>query len=70
MTFKTGQVLALPQGEEKSAAALMEFARADGLYRLIGGKALAFDMRVEGRFYVRCPSCRAGELAALSEKET
>ncbi len=70
VTFKTGQVLALPQGEEKSAAALMEFARADGLYRLIGGKALAFDMRVEGRFYVRCPSCRAGELAALSEKET
>ena len=56
LTFKSGQVLALPQGDPESAAALMEFARADGLYQLIGGKALAFDMRVEGRFYIRCPA--------------
>jgi cell division protein FtsQ len=56
LTFKSGQVLALPQGDNESAAALMEFARADGLYQLIGGKALAFDMRVEGRFYIRCPA--------------
>ncbi|HYD25857.1 MAG TPA: cell division protein FtsQ/DivIB [Croceibacterium sp.] len=70
LTFKTRQVLALPEGEERSAAALMEFARADGMNRLIGGKAIAFDMRVPNRFYVRCPECRAADRAALAKKGT
>jgi cell division protein FtsQ len=70
VTFKSGQVLALPQGKEKSAAALMEFARADGLYRLIGGVALAFDMRVQGRFYIRCPAGQQCGPAALGGRET
>lgn len=70
LTFKSGQVLALPEGEDRSAGALMEFARADGLNRLIGGKAVAFDMRVPGRFYVRCPECRAAEKAAQQEEGT
>jgi cell division protein FtsQ len=69
LTFRTGQVLALPQGD-RSAPALMEFARMDGVNRLLGGKAVAFDMRVEGRFYVRCPECRAGELAAAAGEES
>ena len=69
LTFKTGQVLALPQGTEKSASALMEFARADGLYRLIGGKVVAFDMRNAPRMYIRCPECREEERAALAARE-
>jgi cell division protein FtsQ len=69
LTFRTGQVLALPQGD-RSAPALMEFARMDGVNRLLGGKAVAFDMRVEGRFYVRCPESRAGELAAAAGQES
>lgn len=68
LTFRTDQVLALPQGEERSAAALMDFARVDGMNRLIGGKAVAFDMRVENRFYVRCPACREEERAAMAER--
>jgi cell division protein FtsQ len=55
LTFKTGQVLALPQGADKSADALMQFARADGLYRLIGGRVVAFDMRNAPRIYLRVP---------------
>ena len=37
LTFKTGQVLALPEGEA-SPKALMNFARLDGVNRLLGGK--------------------------------
>lgn len=70
LTFKTGQVLALPQGADHSAEALMNFARIDGVNRLIGGKAVAFDMRNPDRFYLRCPDCRAEEQAAQSNKGT
>jgi cell division protein FtsQ len=69
LTYKTGQVLALPQGEERAAAALMDFARADGLYRLIGGKVVAFDMRNAPRIYMRCPECREEERARLAAAE-
>jgi cell division protein FtsQ len=67
LTYRTGQVLALPQGEQRSAAALIDFARADGLYRLIGGKVVAFDMRNAPRIYMRVPG-RAVE--QLSDKGT
>ncbi len=55
LTFKTGQVVALPQGTETSAKALMEFARLDGTNRLIGGQVVAFDMRNPPRIYMRVP---------------
>jgi cell division protein FtsQ len=55
LTFKTGQILALPEGERESAHALMTFARLDGANRLIGGKVAAFDMRTAGRIYFRVP---------------
>lgn len=59
LTFKTGQLLALPQGSDESAKALIDFARLDGVNRLIGGKVVAFDMRTPGRIYMRCPACAA-----------
>ena len=62
LTFKTGQVLALPQGEQDSAGALMSFARLDGVNRLLGGKVAAFDMRNPERIYMRVPG-RAQEIA-------
>lgn len=67
LTFRTDQVLALPQGEERAATALMSFARLDGVNRLLGGKAVSFDMRNPDRFYLRCPECRAEEQAALAK---
>jgi cell division protein FtsQ len=59
LTFKSGQILALPQGDDTSAKALIEFARLDGVNRLIGGKVVAFDMRTPERIYMRCPDCAA-----------
>jgi cell division protein FtsQ len=62
-------VLALPQGDQESAKALIEFARLDGVNRLIGGKVVAFDMRTPERIYMRCPQCREEERARLSAAE-
>lgn len=53
LTFKTGQVLALPEGNMAAPKALMTFARLDGVNRLLGGKASAFDMRAPDRIYFR-----------------
>lgn len=55
LTFDTGQVLALPQGEDEAAGALVAFARLDGVNRLLGGKVATFDMRAPDRIYMRVP---------------
>ena len=55
ITFKTDQILALPQGEDEAAAALINFARLDGQNRLLGGKVATFDMRAPPRIYMRIP---------------
>ncbi len=55
LTFKTDQVLALPEGDQQAAKALMTFARLDGVNRLLGGKVAAFDMRAADRIYLRVP---------------
>jgi cell division protein FtsQ len=69
LTFKTGQVPALPEGERKSASALISFARLDGTNRLLGGKVAAFDMRAQGRIYMRVPG-REKQEAALNAGAT
>ena len=53
LTFRTGQMLALPEGAN-GAKALVKFAEMDGRNRLIGGRAVAIDMRVPDRAYLRC----------------
>ncbi|MCT2400217.1 cell division protein FtsQ/DivIB [Novosphingobium mangrovi (ex Huang et al. 2023)] len=63
LTFHTGQVLALPEGERESAGALVTFARLDGTNRLLGGKVTAFDMRAKDRIYLRVPDEEGKELA-------
>jgi cell division protein FtsQ len=63
LTFRTGQVLALPEGDDEGAAALLSFARMDGVDRLLGGKVAAFDMRVPDRVYLRVPG-HAEDVAA------
>ncbi len=63
IVFKTGQILALPQGEEEAAEAFIDFARMDGLYRLLGGKATVIDLRVPDRYVLREPG-RADRFAS------
>ena len=55
LSFKSGQMLALPEGTEASASALVKFARMDGQNRLIGGQVATFDMRSPPRIYMRVP---------------
>jgi len=61
LTFKTGQILALPEGKDEASTALVKFARLDGQNRLIGGKVATFDMRAPPRIYLRVPG-RADEV--------
>lgn len=68
LTFETGQVLALPEGDPESVAALLTFARLDGTNRLIGGKVVAFDMRAPDRIYMRVPGRADEERELKSEK--
>lgn len=69
VTFKTGQVLALPEGDRESAGALVSFARLDGTNRLLGGKVTIFDMRAGDRIYLRIPG-REAEATALKAGAT
>lgn len=55
LTFGTGQVLALPEGDKLASGALVAFARLDGVNRLLGGRVVAFDMRAPDRIYMRDP---------------
>ncbi len=63
LSFKTEQILALPEGDDEAATALVKFARMDGQNRLIGGKVATFDMRAPPRIYMRVPG-RSEQLLA------
>lgn len=67
VTFRTGQVLALPEGDEEAAAALVSFARLDGSNRLLGGQVAAFDMRAPDRIYLRVPGRAEEESKAIAD---
>ncbi len=68
LTFRTGQKLALPEGAERSAAALISFARADGVHQLIGGEVASFDLRNAPRMYMSKPgSAQAREMDMREE---
>ena len=68
LTFKTNQVLALPQGDDEAATALVSFARLDGQNRLIGGEVTTFDMRAPPRIYMRIPG-RADQVLGGSPQD-
>lgn len=53
LRFKTGETLALPEGEAAAAEALLNFARMDGIHRLLGRDLIHFDLRDPVRAYFR-----------------
>ncbi len=53
LRFQSGETLALPEGDEDAARALIRFARMDGVRGLLGEGFVRFDMRVPNRFVVR-----------------
>ncbi len=55
ITFESGEKLALPEGKELAAAAWLNFARMDGVNRLLGKGVTYFDLRDPERAYLRIP---------------
>ncbi|TVV72163.1 cell division protein FtsQ/DivIB [Sphingomonas solaris] len=51
--FRSGETLSLPEGDAQARDALVDFAKRDGVARLLGQGIVRFDMRVPGRFVVR-----------------
>lgn len=60
LQFNSGETLALPEGDAEAAAALVNFARMDGVDRLLGRGVIRFDMRDPARFVLRLPPGRSG----------
>jgi cell division protein FtsQ len=63
--FKSGEVLALPEGEAAAGKAFLRFARIDGVQRLLGGRYVRFDMRDPTKFVARIRTAQKSD----SEKE-
>ncbi len=55
ISFKSGETLALPEGRTEAAAAWINFARMDGINRLLGKGVTYFDLRDPERAYLRMP---------------
>jgi len=67
-TFKTRQILALPEGEEVGQRASDRLRGWTGWTGYLGGKVASFDMRSADRIYMRVPG-RAEALAASAQAE-
>lgn len=63
LLFHSGETLMLPEGSAQATAAFAEFARLDGVNRLLGRGIRRFDMRIPDRFTFR-PG-RDGDLSDL-----
>lgn len=59
LRFQSGETLSLPEGETDAKKALANFARMDGMNRLLGRGILRFDMRDPERFVLRLPDKKA-----------
>ncbi len=67
LVFKSGETLALPEGEVIAAEALVKFARLDGINRLLGRDLIYFDLRDPDTAYLRkAPKAPASD----SEKQS
>ncbi len=64
LRFKSGETLALPEGDAATEAALAQFASLDRASGLLAHGFTRFDMRVGGKMTVRGPGVRDGLAAA------
>ncbi|WP_070155347.1 cell division protein FtsQ/DivIB [Sphingobium phenoxybenzoativorans] len=58
LRFQSGETLSLPEGEKPASAALLNFARLDGVNHLLGRGIVRFDMRDPSKFVLRLPKDR------------
>ena len=66
MQFKSGEILALPEGEDAAGKALTRFARIDGVERLLGRGFVRFDMRDPKKMVVRVAKKEAAKAEPAS----
>ena len=66
LRFQSGETLSLPEGDGQSATALVNFARMDGVNRLLGRGIVKFDMRDPDRFVLRLPQGQVSQKPAES----
>ncbi|WP_243455540.1 cell division protein FtsQ/DivIB [Sphingosinicella sp. BN140058] len=64
--FQSGEILALPEGEQASKRALANFARMDQATQLLGRGFVRFDMRIPGKFIVRVSSEPGSSVPAIA----
>jgi cell division protein FtsQ len=55
LAFQSGEIVALPEGEQAAMDALTKFARVDKQSGLLGHGIVRFDLRVPGKMIVRLP---------------
>jgi cell division protein FtsQ len=67
--FQSGEVLALPEGQEAAQKALVKFARMDRMTQLLGRGLVRFDMRIPGKFIVRVSSEPGSEVPDVEANE-
>ena len=61
LNLQTGEVIALPEGQENAKRALGKFADLDKSTGLLGRGLLRFDLRLPGKMIVRLPSAPGDE---------
>ena len=66
LRFQSGETLSLPEGDRASATALVNFARMDGVNRLLGRGIVKFDMRDPDRFILRLPQNQVSDKAEVN----
>jgi cell division protein FtsQ len=64
--FQSGEILALPEGEEAAKKALATFARMDQATQLLGRGFIRFDMRIPGKFIVRVSNEPGSSVPAIA----
>ena len=64
--FQTGEVLALPEGEDSARRALARFAQIDQQNQLLGKGFIRFDMRIPGKLIARVSGEPGGGIPSIA----
>ena len=70
LSFQSGEIVALPEGETAARAALAKFAKADQTNGLLGRGLVRFDLRIPGKMIVRLPRAPGEPILPESTTQT
>jgi cell division protein FtsQ len=69
LNFQSGEIVALPEGEQAAKTALTKFARADKESGLLGRGIVRFDLRKPGQMTVRLPRAPGEPIAPTQQPQ-